>query len=577
LAWFSVDIKPSIKGRVLSSETNVNDAMQALRNLYRKNLPEKLEEIRALWESIQQADKFDAEAFHTLHRMVHSLTGSGATFGLTEISTTARVMETTIKENLHSVEKLPADLCARINVEWEALKAAAFPPESVSVESLKGTAPGTPVAATVEPVKAVSQYSILLVEEDFELAKALEKQLLHFDYAVKVLHVPALINTAIAEMKPTVIVIDIDFLEGGLNDASAIKDYYADANDQIPLIFLSTLGDVHTRLAAVRAGAVAFVTKPIEMGVLIDDLDRLTAIASLEPFKILIVDDSPSLADYYALALQSAGMEVRVVTEPLKTLDVMRDFSPELILMDLYMPECNGLEMAKVIRQQEAYISIPIVFLSSEQNIQTQLEAMDKGADAFLTKPIQANHLVASVSARLKRYRKLRSFMVKDGLTGLLNHTKCKEELDLEMKRVQRLGSVMVFAMLDIDFFKNVNDNYGHAAGDRVLKSLSRMLQQRLRKTDIVGRYGGEEFAVILKDTDTASAFTALDEVRKAFALIAHQSDKGDFFVTFSGGLAAYPAFVSAAEIGHAADMALYEAKREGRNRVAIASATKGS
>jgi diguanylate cyclase (GGDEF)-like protein len=268
---------------------------------------------------------------------------------------------------------------------------------------------------------------------------------------------------------------------------------------------------------------------------------------------------------------------VRVVTEPLKTLDVMRDFSPELILMDLYMPECNGLEMAKVIRQLEAYISIPIVFLSSEQNIQTQLEAMDKGADAFLTKPIQANHLVASVSARLKRYRKLRSFMVKDGLTGLLNHTKCKEELDLEMKRVQRLGSVMVFAMLDIDFFKNVNDNYGHAAGDRVLKSLSRMLQQRLRKTDIVGRYGGEEFAVILKDTDTASAFTALDEVRKAFALIAHQSDKGDFFVTFSGGLAAYPAFVSAAEIGHAADMALYEAKREGRNRVAIASATKGS
>jgi diguanylate cyclase (GGDEF)-like protein len=559
---------------VLSSETNVNDAMQALRNLYRKNLPEKLEEIRALWESIQQADKFDAEAFHTLHRMVHSLTGSGATFGLTEISTTARVMETTIKENLHSVEKLPADLCARINAEWAALKAAAIPPEPVSIEPAVSNFPA-PIA--VEPLKAAPLYSILLVEDDFELAKNMEQQLLYFDYAVKVLHVPALINTAIAEMKPTVIVMDIDFLEGDLGDTKAIKEYYANANDKIPLIFLSTQGDVHTRLAAVRAGAVAFVTKPIEMGVLIDDLDRLTAIASLEPFKILIVDDSPSLADYYALALQSAGMEVRVVTEPLKTLDVMRDFSPELILMDLYMPECNGLEMAKVIRQLEAYISIPIVFLSSEQNIQTQLEAMDKGADAFLTKPIQANHLVASVSARLKRYRKLRSFMVKDGLTGLLNHTKCKEELDLEMKRVQRLGSVMVFAMLDIDFFKNVNDNYGHAAGDRVLKSLSRMLQQRLRKTDIVGRYGGEEFAVILKDTDTASAFTALDEVRKAFALIAHQSDKGDFFVTFSGGLAAYPAFVSAAEIGHAADMALYEAKREGRNRVAIASATKGS
>lgn len=556
----------------MSSDTNVNDAMQALRNLYKKNLPAKLEEIHTLWESIRHAEKFDADAFHTLHRLVHSLTGSGATFGLTEISTTARVLETTIKENLHAVEKLPADLCARIDAEWEALKCAALPPESVVVESVISETPKMPAATPSTPATAEPKYSILLVEDDFELAKSLEMQLLHFDYKVKILHVPALINAAIAEMKPTIIVMDIDFLEGGLADAKAIKEYYSDANNQIPLIFLSTLSDVHTRLSAVRAGAVAFVTKPIEMGILIDDLDRLTASTSLEPFKILIVDDSPSLADYYALALQSAGMEVRVVSDPLVTLDVMQDFSPELILMDLYMPACNGLEMAKVIRQQEAYLTIPIVFLSSEQNIHTQLEAMDKGADAFLTKPIQANHLVAAVSARLKRYRKLRTFMVRDGLTGLLNHTKTKEELDMEVMRVQRNQSVMVFAMLDIDLFKEVNDTYGHAAGDRVLKVLSRMLLQRLRKTDIVGRYGGEEFAVILKDTDTASAFAAMDEIKKAFSLIAHHSDKGDFFVTFSCGLAAYPEFKSAAEISRAADVALYEAKREGRNRVVIAS-----
>ena len=559
----------------MSEASGVNDAMQALRELYRKNLPVKLAEIDVQWDAIQDPATFSTESLHTLHRLVHSLTGSGATFGLTEISTTARVLETTLKEYLQSSKPLSTEVCARINVQLKELKNAANPIEvPLAVQTIK--AEDVAPISTVKIVEEVRpKHSILLVEDNFELGRNLEQQLSNFDYAVKVLHVPALLNTAIAEMHPSVILIDIDFIEGGLTDANQLKEYLSDLNSKIPLVLISSAVDVHTRLAAVRAGAIAFITKPIDMGVLIDDLDRVTSEEFSEPYKVLIVDDSASLAEYYAEALKSAGMDVRVVTDPINTLDVMNAFSPELVLMDLYMPECNGLEMARVIRQKERYFSTPIVFLSSEQNQQTQLEAMDKGADAFLTKPIQANHLVASVSARLKRYRKLRKFMVKDGLTGLLNHTKLKEELDLEVMRVQRQKSVFVFAMLDVDLFKVVNDTYGHAAGDKVLKTLSRTLQQRLRKTDVIGRYGGEEFAVILKDTDSESAFAAMDGVRKAFGLIAHQSDKGEFFVTFSCGLAEYPGHPSAVEISHAADMALYEAKRAGRNRVVVAPPQK--
>ena len=555
----------------MSAAFSVNDAMQELRNLYKKNLPAKLEEIHTLWESIQQAEKFDADAFHTLHRLVHSLTGSGATFGFAEISTTARALETTLKENLHRTDRLPEALCAQINAGWDLLVHAADVSEISSVKDEASVTQQEKVIADNETPETSPKPSILLVEEDFELARNLEGQLLHYDYVVKVLHVPALVNAAIAEMKPSVIVMDIDFLDGGLADFIAVKEYYADAKDQIPVIFLSTASDVHTRLSAVRAGAVAFVTKPVDMGGLIDDLDRLTENLPADPYKILIVDDSASLADYYSEALQAEGMEVRVVTDPLTTLEVMGDFYPELILMDLHMPMCNGLELAKVIRQQGIYLSTPIVFLSSEQNLQVQLDAMDTGADAFLTKPIQVSHLVASVSAKLKRYRKLRTFMVRDGLTGLLNHTKTKEELDIEVLRAQRQNKTLVYAMLDVDLFKQVNDTYGHAAGDRVLKTLSRMLQQRLRKTDIIGRYGGEEFAIILKDTNVASAFATLDEIRKAFGLIAHHAEGGDFFVSFSCGLAEYPTFTSATEMSQHADMAMYEAKKAGRNRIVIA------
>jgi len=196
---------------------------------------------------------------------------------------------------------------------------------------------------------------------------------------------------------------------------------------------------------------------------------------------------------------------------------------------------------------------------------------MQFGADDFLTKPIQPEHLVSSVTSRVRRYRILRTFMVRDSLTGLLNHVKTKEELDTEIMRAQRQKNSVVFAMIDIDFFKKVNDTYGHPTGDKVIKSISRLLQQRLRKSDVVGRYGGEEFAVILKDTDAASAFATLDDIRKAFEKISQHSDKGDFSVTFSCGLAEFPKFSNSTEITNAADRALYEAKAAGRNCVVIA------
>jgi CheY-like chemotaxis protein len=155
------------------------------------------------------------------------------------------------------------------------------------------------------------------------------------------------------------------------------------------------------------------------------------------------------------------------------------------------MVACDGFELATVIRQQEEFVGISIVFLSAESNIGRQLFALRLGGDDFLIKPIEPDHLVSVVTSRVERSRVLRSFMVRDSLTGLLNHTAIKEQLEIQLARTRRLNGKLSFAMLDIDHFKTVNDTYGHSVGDRVLKSLSRLLQQRLRETDIVGRAGG--------------------------------------------------------------------------------------
>jgi diguanylate cyclase (GGDEF)-like protein len=339
-----------------------------------------------------------------------------------------------------------------------------------------------------------------------------------------------------------------------------------------PRIFISDHGDMGSRLKAVRAGGEAYFTRPADIGELVNKLDGFAVHDSPSPYRILIVDDEESLASYYAWVLQGSGMSTAVVNDPLEIMQTLIDFRPELILMDVYMPSSTGMELATVIRQQEDYVSIPIVFLSAETDIDKQLAAMRLGGDDFLTKPIQADHLVSSVAARAQRSRTLRSFMIRDSLTGLLNHTTTKEQLNVEMLRANRAGSSLSFAMIDIDKFKNVNDTYGHLIGDRVIKSMARLLTQRLRKTDIIGRYGGEEFAAILVDTPVEKAVKVLNEIREGFSKISHHTPQGDFSVTFSCGISQYPDYDDAARLNDAADRALYEAKRSGRNRIVLAS-----
>jgi diguanylate cyclase (GGDEF)-like protein len=211
------------------------------------------------------------------------------------------------------------------------------------------------------------------------------------------------------------------------------------------------------------------------------------------------------------------------------------------------------------------------VFLSAETNRDMQLEAMRLGGDDFMTKPIKSDHLISAVINRVKRSRTLRAFMVRDSLTGLYNHTTTKGQLEIELARAQRHQSALALAIIDIDHFKSVNDTYGHPTGDRVLKSLSRLLRERLRKTDIIGRYGGEEFAVVLVGTDGATAVGVLDEIREGLARIRQQAGGEEFTVTFSCGIACFSHYPDGPRLTDAADRALYAAKRGGRNRVMLA------
>jgi diguanylate cyclase (GGDEF)-like protein len=320
-------------------------------------------------------------------------------------------------------------------------------------------------------------------------------------------------------------------------------------------------------LEAVRAGSFAFFTKPIDIKSLIEALDTII-IPKKTPYRIMIIDDDVNLSEHYATVLQLAGMEVITINNPEHCIKCLSEFQPELIMMDMYMPNYTGIELAKVIRQLGTHNNTPIVFLSSEPDLDKQFAALDVGGDAFLTKPIVDKHLITAVHAKVQRARLLASLIVRDSLTGLINNAKIKEELYTEITRAERNHASLSFVMLDIDNFKTVNDTYGHMTGDRVLITLSRLLQEDLRNSDHIGRYGGEEFAIILPATDMPKATYILDRIRKSFEKIRHHHESGSFTCTFSAGIAFFPKHKKVNELIESADKALYKAKDGGRNRI---------
>lgn len=419
-----------------------------------------------------------------------------------------------------------------------------------------------------------SKRHVFIVSSDLVFVAECSTQIGHYGYMAHSFNSYEAFAVGLSLGEPVAVIADLDLVKAdpmAQGDLSAFKAHRG--KTPVPMIVVGSAGDFHARLQAVRAGSAAFFGKPVNVPLLLDKLDAIINNAYVvEPFRVLVVDDSETMIRFLRRTLSQAGMSVHVEMFPDRVLNAIGEFNPDLILMDMYMPQCDGQELSRMIRQYETYTSIPIVFLSSETDIKKQLAAMQIGADDFLTKPIDPEHLVTSVATRVQRHRILSSYMVQDSLTGLLNHTKLKQRLDQTLQKALRSKIPMAFAMVDIDHFKRVNDSYGHPMGDRVIKSLSRLLQKRLRKTDSIGRYGGEEFAIIFWDADVAAASKILDEIRADFARIDHHSENQVFSCAFSAGVAGFPEYPDGQSIGNAADKALYVAKREGRNQVVIAA-----
>ncbi len=537
-------------------DKTVQKKLDDLFKIYSKNLPNKIIQIETLWN--EQQRHFNLIKFQDFHREVHSLSGSAGTYGYSELSKAARQMEIFLKTFLNKA----------LLTSEDQEKITAYLSQLKSTLTLELERPTKIPLFEITPSESAENKCVYIVEQDEDLKKQLHESLKQIGYTPHFIQDLITLQMAVKEKPPIAIIIDTQYLVK--TDIPLVLNLQMDQATPIQLFCVLPNAELLPRLDAVRAGCQAFFQKPVDIPQLTQILNYKCSITPEDPYRILVIDDSESLAEYYSLVLNQAGMTTRFITNPIELLKELEAFQPNLLLMDVYMPECTGFELAAVLRQESRYTKIPIIFLSTEEDNDTKLFAINLGGDDFLTKPISAQHLISAVRARSKRARILNYYMTTDSLTGLLNHSSILQKLDIQLTRAQFSNEFLSFIMIDIDHFKKINDSYGHVVGDEVLKKLSTLFLSQLRSQDSVGRYGGEEFALILPGSNLKDSQKIVDNLREQFSQYHFRANNTDFFVTFSAGISCFDSTKNTTNMIKNADQALYQAKQLGRNRVVL-------
>jgi len=501
--------------------------------------------------------KFNAEQYNRLRRELEQLKFDADTFGFDLI--------------VNCIDEiLPVVVPFDTGVPTEEFETSLYRQLSVLFQILDEH---TPVVGTVNEDSSMKTSEvtalIYILDDSQSHLTALTAQIELFSYKVITFKKIDELCVAIKQLMPAAIVADV-VIEEGLTPDIWVKNFetHGLVGAKIPPVIFMSAHDVSLiRMKCVRAGGCGFATKPINMNKLIAQLDSVTGRYAEEAYRVLIIDDQASQAQYHALLLQEAQCQVEVSLEVEDALDKVMRFRPDVILMDLYMPGFTGLEVAIAIRQRVEYSGIQILFLSSEKNTQTQKEILVTAGEAFLEKPIEPNYLVRIVQARAGYSRRIGNVMARDSLTNLYNHAEIKRHIKVESSRASRNSKPLSLVMLDIDLFKNVNDSYGHIVGDQVLKTLALLLSDSLRRTDLVGRYGGEEFLILMPDTDAKSAKEVIEWLLEKFTAISNYGE-AHFSCSFSAGIAEFKGGDATDNTLQQADQLMYEAKEHGRNQV---------
>ena len=546
-----------------------DDAVAELRAEYLREAAGRLEEIDRLLDALSR-DGADEPSFRELLRRFHGFAGSGTTYGLPQITALGLEGE---RECAALLARAEAPTSKDLH-HWHALLG-----QLRAALNGAGAPAGAPGVSTPAARPAAACPDILVVDEDAELRKALQRLAAQEGMSVRGAESSAQGKAAIDARIPDGLVVGTRLPDGeGYELVEHLRT--RPGSDQTAVLMVAGAASFLDKVDAIHCGADGYFQKPVDWPAFTRRLQHLLERNKAEPARVLYVEDDANQAAFVRAVLSSAGYEVRICEEPKRFESDLTAFRPELVLMDIVLPGISGYDLARYVRQDERYAALPIVFLTTEVQMQARIETARAGGDGYIEKPVTPGLLLSDVAARIERARFIRGLMNRDGLTRLLTHTAFLEQARAALAQARRDPTrTLAWVMIDVDHFKKINDKYGHPVGDRVLAGLAALLRRRLRQPDAIGRYGGEEFAVLIEGLGEPEAVRLVSRLLAEFAATDHHAADGAAFrATFSAGVAVLtPAAMDLDRWRKAADDALYGAKAAGRNRVTAASEIAGA
>lgn len=368
------------------------------------------------------------------------------------------------------------------------------------------------------------------------------------------------------EQPPLLVVVDSAHIETLEAIGAALRAARQRTGLRLPLATIAAEDDLGIRLTARRAGADALIIAPPGAGEALQQLHAL-----LEPpeerepaYRVLIVEDDRSQGLFAESILRNAGMETRLADDPLQVPAIMEEFAPDLLLMDLHMPGCNGMELTALIRERDRFLHTPIVFLSGESDQDLHFEALDAGGDDFLAKPVRPRHLISAVQNRIRRARALAGRALSSSPPrrddGLLGHQPLLARIDTALaSRSPRPAGVL---FIDIEGGARLREQFGLAALERLIAEAGTLLAQRLGKGMPVARYGDASFIVFAPEQDEAALEPLAVDLRRTLGEHSFQIDRKPVRLrALVGACALASTFPDASTLLNAAERACHQAR----------------
>jgi two-component system cell cycle response regulator len=447
---------------------------------------------------------------------------------------------------------------------------------------------------------------VLVVDDILSNVKLLEAKLTSEYFEVVTAFSGAEALAKIDECEPDIVLLDV--MMPGMDGFEVCRRIKANPKTaHVPVVMVTALDQPSDRVAGLEAGADDFLTKPVDDAALfarVRSLVRLKMMTDelrmrettgqsmglLDPAstlsddmsagRILVIEDRPESVAWFTAALQPAH-EVSAVDTFEEALVRVRGGDYDLIIVSLGMRGFDGLRLCSQLRSLPEGRNVPILVVVSDGDRRKLTQALEMGVNDYLTRPVDKNELVARVRTQLRKKLyadRLRhnvqlslEMAITDQLTGLHNRRYMSRHLDNLLAQARKSGKSLSFFIMDIDFFKLVNDTHGHDIGDEVLREFARRIAANVRGIDLACRYGGEEFVVVMPDTDIAYAYTVAERLRKSIETTPIEISRapGKLTITISIGIAQSENDSDSAEdLLYRADQALYRAKKNGRNRV---------